>query len=206
MKRAILLIYLFWIVTGVITLFYLYFPAPCSGYSGIYKFLVSAAIFVLGFLILVSAHIIMLNKGNRKYAMMPLGILALFYIIYLIMPMAISQTNHGREILLAKAAGCKCGGISSLILWEDQTYEIHLSSSEYTCRFSGHYLLHQDTLRLNGNILSKTDSRYFPVYFINSPDSLLIPLNEDRHTSIQGKDLRLELFDNRKSLARISSR
>jgi hypothetical protein len=173
-------IYFFLCLSGILTIHFLYFPRECSGYSGIYSFLISAIIFILILAIIIFRNVIGFRKKHRPFDFITMSIFMVFLVTYFITPFWISGKEAGKKIFEAVTSQCNCGDLSTLTLRENNRYEIKMTRTEFACSYTGRYRLRGDTLVLEGNILLKTDSTYFPEYKIDFRDSVLVPLFQYR--------------------------
>ncbi len=187
-------IYFFWCLAGILTLRFLYFPRECSGYSGIYNFLISAIIFILILFVIILRQVLKFRIDHRRIDITAIGILTIFLIAYFFIPYLITRKPAGKKIFEAVTSQCKCGDLSILTLNGNNTFHIKMTQTEFVCSYSGKYRLSGDTLFLQGNIGSETQNIYCPVYLMDFRDSLLIPRINGRFFSVKGEKLTINYF------------
>lgn len=183
MKRSVrklrsrsFIIYLLLSLSGLSTIYFLYFPHACAGYESVFPVMISVCLFVLLFISNMIIQFLSRRNNDPARWMIPAGIVCALLAVNWLIPNLLPLHNKGNKVLEAYTAKCKCGDLSTLTLLDNGYYVIKMAETEYVCRYTGKYRLNGDTILLEKKILAETDSTYYPAYLINSGDSLLYPL------------------------------
>jgi hypothetical protein len=187
--------YFLLLASGLSALYFLYFPRECSGYAGIYPFLISVAAFII-FLFMNVARLFLIRSDKRlAHKLIPFTILTILLVFYGVIPRMIYSRISGNKILTAWTAQCSCGDLSMLTLMDNGYYKINMTETEFVCRYTGIYKIKGDTLSLRSNIVTETDSTFFPIYIIDFQDSVLRPVINGKTMQNSSRFLKLSLMN-----------
>ena len=176
------------------TLYFLHFPHACAGYESVFPVALSVGIFILLFVSFIIVKFLKAHNSGKINLIAPVGIIVALLALNWLLSVFLKENVKGNKILEAFTSKCKCGDLSTLTLFDNGYYEVKMAETEFVCRYNGLYSLRGDTLFLDKKILAETDSTYYPVYLVNTVDSLLYPLNDGIKIPVEGGQLTLAKF------------
>lgn len=112
-------------------------------------------------------------KDKNAFELSPLFIPVGIWLVYKMMT-TLSNTAQNKPVLMAYLNPQEDYSDKTLILHEDQRYQVEIRYVEASCIYSGHYQLTNDTLHLEKKIIGQTDQAFSQAYLLKN--TYLIPL------------------------------
>lgn len=181
MNKIKLIQYLLLIFLGI-AMNYHFIPIGdyCRGLLGALYLFFFGSLFLIVFAIIISINLYKKIKNKKKFDIIPM----LIFVFFGLMLFGLLKLNYHKfwtqKVLVGVISYQDKPNSGILKLYANSTFDVTLSTADYSCTYVGIYEFRQDTiLLLREDLENETDKLFTSRYIISEAEKILKPLDEE---------------------------